>query len=116
MFVRSIYINTLHINESINKIRVCEALLDVDAFQLFSTSLGVQVLVVVSGVGPDRPDNGEWNGDVQDLGLESSEGVEDGSVNGTVQWSLRIWRNGVDRNTLLLWRSCKKKRRRRLRC
>lgn len=84
---------------------------NVDSFQFLSTGLGVQVFVVVSCLGPDRPDDGEWNRNVQDLGLESSERVEDGSVNGTVQWRLCVWRNRVDCNTLLLWGSCIEKKR-----
>lgn len=77
--------------------------LSVDNFQLLSTSLGVQVLIVVSGLGPNVPNNHTWNDDVQGLVLGSSENVEHGVVQVTLQWLGSIWGNSVDVHEFLGW-------------
>ncbi|KAH3670529.1 hypothetical protein OGAPHI_001044 [Ogataea philodendri] len=77
--------NLIHIFTSLN----------IDNGQLLTTSLGVQVLVVVSGSGPDLPDNHSWNNNVQDLCFGSSENVEESTLKRTLQWRLSVWRNGV---------------------
>ena len=77
--------------------------LDVDSFQLFSSSLGVQILVVISGVGPDVPHNGERKNHVQSLVLGSSESVEHSVVGSTLERLGSPWRNGVDGDELLFW-------------
>lgn len=77
--------------------------LNVDSLQLLSTSLGVQVLVVVSGRNPDVPDDNSWENDKQGLVLGSSEDVEHGVVQVALQRSGGIRRNGVGSNVFLGW-------------
>lgn len=76
--------------------------LDVDSLQLLSTSLGVQVLVVLSGLRVDSVDDGAWDEDKEDLVLESSEDIEDGVVQSTLQRSGGVRRNSVHVDVLLL--------------
>lgn len=77
--------------------------LSVDNFQLLSTSLGVQVLVVVSGTSPDVPNNHTWNDDVQSLVLGSSENVEHRVVQVTLQWLGSERGNSVGVDVFLVW-------------
>lgn len=74
----------------------------VDNRQFLSASLGVQVLVVVSGLGPHVPDNDTRDDDVQGLVLGSSENIEHGVVQGTLQWLGSKWSDGVNVDVLLL--------------
>lgn len=77
--------------------------LNVDSLQLLSTSLGVQVLVVVSSRDPNVPDDNCRKNDEQSLVLGSSEHVEDGVVQVALQRSGGIRRNGVGGNVFLGW-------------
>lgn len=75
--------------------------LDVDSLQLLSTSLGVQIFVVLSGLRVDSVDDSAWNEDKEDLVLESSEDIEDGVVQSTLQRSGGVWGNSVHVDVLL---------------
>lgn len=80
-----------------------EICLNVNSLQLLSTSLGVQVLVVVSSGNPHVPDDNSRNNNEQGLVLGSSEGVEEGVVQVTLQRLSGVRRNGVGGNVLLGW-------------
>lgn len=75
--------------------------LGIGNLQVLSSSLGVQVLVVVSGSSPDVPHDHTRNDDEQCLVLGSSESVEDRVVQSTLQRLGSVWRHRVDGNILL---------------
>ncbi|KAG7839714.1 hypothetical protein KL942_003325 [Ogataea angusta] len=76
---------------------------NVNSGQFLTAGLGVEVLVVVSGPNPNFPDNQGWNSNVQELGLGSSESVEECVLKRTLQWRLSVRRNSVLSDVFLLW-------------
>lgn len=104
------YVVSLHvvISCSVDRVLRCKSVcicsnLNVDSLQLLSTSLGVQVLVVLSGLGVDGVENGTRNDDKKSLVLNSSEGVEHRVVQSTLQRLGGEWGNSVHVDVLLLW-------------
>lgn len=76
--------------------------LDVDPFQFLSTSLGVQIFIVVSTVFPPHPVDASWDQNKQGLGLDSSGGVVKGVAKGAIQWLLCVRGHRIGSDTLLL--------------
>lgn len=69
--------------------------------QLLSTGLGVQVLVVVSGLGPHIPHDNGGDHDVEHLVFDSSKRVEHGVVGSAFQRLGGVRRHGVRGDVLL---------------
>ena len=76
-----------------------------ESLELLATGLSVKPVVVGLSALPDSVVHRDGEDDKENLGLETTESVENGSMEGTGKGLLSVTRDGVTSNTLLSGRA-----------